>query len=153
VEALLHRFTHAFLHQRRNVGGIPRAMKSLRAEPKRPNNVASTFFNSTLASEKPQVWKWGHQSCFLSWAPSNLVTSLLYTQCKTTHGLPQSTLSLSRCVTYQDVGVHQSHAGLPFGDFEQTQIAHQKNDICTIKTQKVCATNKNIWVCLFELKR
>ena len=31
---------------------------------------------STFASERPQVRTWGHQTCLLSRAPSNLVTSL-----------------------------------------------------------------------------
>ena len=31
---------------------------------------------STFASERPQVRTWGHQTCFLPRAPSNLVTSL-----------------------------------------------------------------------------
>jgi len=31
---------------------------------------------STFASERPQLRRWGHQTCFLPRAPSNLVTSL-----------------------------------------------------------------------------
>jgi len=45
--------------------------------PKSPNKVTSTFFNSTFASERPQVRTWGRQTCFLPRAPSNLVTPLL----------------------------------------------------------------------------
>jgi len=60
-------------YQRRNEGGkwgaIPRA-------PKIPNNVTSTFFSSRFAFERPQVRTWGRQTCFLSRAPSNLVTPL-----------------------------------------------------------------------------
>ena len=33
---------------------------------------------STFASERPQVWTWGRQTCLLSRAPSNLVTSLAW---------------------------------------------------------------------------
>jgi len=44
--------------------------------PKSLNNVASTFFN-TVASERPQAPTWGRQTCFLSRAPSNLVTPLV----------------------------------------------------------------------------
>jgi len=40
------------------------------------NNVTSTFFNSTFASETPQVRTRGRQTCILHWAPSNLVTPL-----------------------------------------------------------------------------
>jgi len=40
--------------------------------------------------------------------------------------------------------VQQSHGGLPFSDFKQTQIAHQKKRIRAIKTQKACVMNKNI---------
>jgi len=59
------------VHQGRDEGGhnSPGA-ESLRGAPKSPNNVASTFFNSTFASEKPQVRTWGRQS--------NLVTPLLH---------------------------------------------------------------------------
>jgi len=32
--------------------------------PKNPNNVASAFFNSTFASEGPQVHTWVNQTCF-----------------------------------------------------------------------------------------
>jgi len=41
-----------------------------------PNNVTSSFFNSTFASERPQVRTWGRQTCFLPVAPSNLITPL-----------------------------------------------------------------------------
>jgi len=41
---------------------------------KSPNNVTRTFF--TFASGRPQVRKWGRQTCFLSRAPSDLVTPL-----------------------------------------------------------------------------
>jgi len=42
---------------------------------KSPNNVTSTF--SGFASERPQVRTWGRQTCFLSRAPSDLVTPLV----------------------------------------------------------------------------
>jgi len=38
---------------------------------------------------------------------------------------PLSATSLPHCITCQDVCVKQSHAGLPFSNFKQTQIAHQ----------------------------
>ena len=44
--------------------------------PKSSNSVASTFFNSTFASEWPPVRTWGRQTCVLPWAPSNFVTPL-----------------------------------------------------------------------------
>ena len=47
-----------------------------RNSPKSPNNVISTFFRSTFASERPQVRTEGRQTCFLPRAPSNLVTPL-----------------------------------------------------------------------------
>jgi len=51
-------------------GKIPRAQRS-------PNNVTSTVLQrSTFASERPHVRTWGHQTCFLPRAPSNLVTHL-----------------------------------------------------------------------------
>jgi len=46
---------------------------------------------------------------------------LLFTQYKNIRGLPLSAVSLSRCVTCQDVCVQQSQrsdAGLPFSDFK-----------------------------------
>jgi len=43
---------------------------------------------------------------------------LLFTQYKTTRGLPLSAVSQSRCIAYQDVCDQQSHAGLPFSDFK-----------------------------------
>jgi len=36
---------------------------------------------STFASERPRVRKWGHQTCFLPRAPSNIVTPLTLIQC------------------------------------------------------------------------
>jgi len=36
---------------------------------------------------------------------------LLFAQYKTMRGLPLSAVSLSRCITCQDVSVQQSHAG------------------------------------------
>jgi len=53
----------------------------LRRAPKSRDNVTSTFFNSTFASERLQVRTWGRQTCFLPWAPSNLVTPLLTYKC------------------------------------------------------------------------
>jgi len=41
--------------------------------PKSYNNVTSTFFSSTFASERPQVRTWGRQTCFL---PRRHLTSL-----------------------------------------------------------------------------
>jgi len=41
---------------------------------------------------------------------------LLFTQYKAIRGLPLSPVSLSHCITCQDVGAQQSHAGLPFSD-------------------------------------
>ena len=35
---------------------------------------------STFASERPQVRRWGRQTCFLPWAPSNLVMPLTVIQ-------------------------------------------------------------------------
>jgi len=78
---------------------------------------------------------------------------LFFTQYKTIRGLLLSPVSLSRCITRQDVCVQQSYAGLPFSNFKQTQIAHQRTHIRTTKTQEACVTNKNIGACLFELKR
>jgi len=43
---------------------------------------------------------------------------VLFTQHKTTRGLPLSAVSLSLCITCQDVCVQQSHAGLSFSDFK-----------------------------------
>jgi len=53
---------------------------------------------------------------------------LLFTQYKTIHDLPLSAVPLSHCITCQDVCVPrcQSRPGLPFSDFKQTQIVHQK---------------------------
>jgi len=35
----------------------------------------------------------------------------------------------------------------------KSRLHTKKKHIRTIKTQKSCVTNKNAWVCLFELKR
>ena len=50
--------------------------ESLRGAPKGPNSVTSTLFNSSFASERSRVRKWGRQTCFLPRAPFNLVTPL-----------------------------------------------------------------------------
>jgi len=42
---------------------------------------------------------------------------LLFTQYKDIRGLPLSPVSLSRCITCQDVCVQQSQAGNQFSDF------------------------------------
>jgi len=77
--------------QRRNEGSaIPRApnhhgdAESLREAPKRHNNATNTFFNSTFASDRPQVRIWGRQTYFLPRAPSNLVMPLVATTRATT---------------------------------------------------------------------
>jgi len=45
---------------------------------KRCQNCHKYFLQySTFASETPQVRTWGRQTCFLPWAPSNLVTPLI----------------------------------------------------------------------------
>ena len=43
--------------------------------PKSPNNIFFLQY-STFASQRPQIRTWGHQTCFLSRALSNLVTPL-----------------------------------------------------------------------------
>ena len=66
------------LHNTRDVTKGARFLgaESLRGS-KSSSNVMSTFFqNSTFASERPQVRTWGCQTCFMSRAPSNLVTPL-----------------------------------------------------------------------------
>ena len=45
------------------------------------DNVTSTFFNSTFASERLQVRTWGRKTGFLPWATSNLVAPLLTYKC------------------------------------------------------------------------
>ena len=42
---------------------------------------------------------------------------------------------------------------IPIQWFKINSDCTPKKHIPTIKTQKACVTNKNIWVCLFELKR
>jgi len=81
LERIENVILYGALAQRRNEGGqggtIPRAPNHygnaewLWGAPKSHNNVTSTFFNSTFASERPQVRTWGCQTCFLPWAPSN----------------------------------------------------------------------------------
>jgi len=52
--------------------------KSLRGASKSTNQCRKHFLqNSTFAFETPQFRTWGRQTCFLSRAPSNLVTPLL----------------------------------------------------------------------------
>jgi len=46
------------------------------AIPGAPNHYDAFVPKSTFASERSQVRTWGHQTCFLSGAPSNLVTPL-----------------------------------------------------------------------------
>ena len=55
------------------------------------------------------------------WPPnpkSTTILMLLFTQYKTIRGLLLSALSLSRCITFQDVCVQQSLSGLPFSDLK-----------------------------------
>jgi len=78
-------------NQGRNHGGqraqyprrrITEGAEWLREAPKSPNNVTSTAMKyqwSTFASERPEVRTWS-QTCFLSLAPSNLVTPLAVIQ-------------------------------------------------------------------------
>jgi len=47
---------------------------------------------------------------------STIILMLLLTQDKTIRGLLPS--AQSRCITNQDVGVQQSHAGFPFSDLK-----------------------------------
>jgi len=59
--------------------------------------------------------QWIFQTCGSTAAD---LLMLLFTQYITIRGLPLSAVSLSRCITCQEVCVQQSHAGLPFSDFK-----------------------------------
>jgi len=54
---------------------------------------------------------------------------LLFTQYIIIRGLPLSTMSLSGCITCQDVCVQQSHVGLEFSYFKINPDCTQKNNI------------------------
>jgi len=53
----------------------------------------------------------------------------LFTQYISVCGLPLSPVSLSRCITCQDVCVQQLHAGILYIDFKWSQIAHHNKSL------------------------
>jgi len=67
---------------------------------------------------------------------------MLFTQDKTIRGLPLSAVSLSRCITCQDVCVQQSHARFPFNDLKQTQIAHRETYSYNKNPESLCYEQK-----------
>jgi len=62
-------------------------------------------------------------------------------------------VSLSRCTTCQNVCVQQSHAGLPFSDFKQTQIAHHNKSVLSYnKNRAVDSGSGRQWCPVPHLK-
>jgi len=109
------------------------------------DSIFNDVLKKTLARGTPECRKWlgttgssyslgklftvSHQRWIFQACGSNAtdLLMLLFTQYETIRGLPLSAVSLSRCITCQDVCVQQSHAGLPFSASEYTKIAHQRN--------------------------
>ena len=69
---------------------------------------------STFASERPQFRKWGRQTCFLTRAPSNIVTSLL--------GLQPSLLSPTYAYVCWWRGLQLIHAASNSGRFNMQVV-------------------------------
>ena len=112
-------------------------------------NVTSTFFNSRIASERPQVRNWGRQTSFLTRSPSNLVTPLVQIYCglrNCTGNIPETVLSFSfrkllkSCVSYTFSILHSYfHCCLPF----EAVIRHWRNNLVKKLTNFVQPSGKS----------
>jgi len=69
---------------------------------------------------------------------------LLFTHYITIRGLPQSAVSLSRCITCQDVCVQQSLAGLPFSDFTNKPRLHTKINPYSYNNNRAIASRRPV---------